>query len=244
MQRPGIDALVETDLRAIRTAARWLKRYRPVSRRVNLDLLYDEFSQTTRRELDFVAEGHNAEHFSQDFSADPGIRIPRVYWETTSRRVLTMQNVAAIKIGDHVAIEAAAALLGGGPVTQIWPQGGLVEGPFERTLGPAEVVLLRAGPAPAGWRGARRSPGGSPQATRLSAITGRNFGARNRQKPARDRRVPDDGQPSGRIIRSPMPWRPLRDSPRCNAGLQRLPAEAEKQPDCKADQSQPPESLG
>ncbi len=107
VQRPGIDALVETDLRAIRTAARWLKRYRPVSRRVNLDLLYDEFSQTTRCELDFVAEGHNAEHFSQDFSADPGIRIPRVYWETTSRRVLTMQNVAAIKIGDHAAIEAA-----------------------------------------------------------------------------------------------------------------------------------------
>ena len=107
VQRPGIDTLVETDLRAIRTAARWLKRYRPVSRRVNLDLLYDEFSRTTRNELDFVAEGHNAEHFAQDFRADPGIRIPRVYWETTTRRVLTMQNVAAIKIGDHEAIKAA-----------------------------------------------------------------------------------------------------------------------------------------
>ncbi len=107
VQRPGIDTLVETDLRAIRTAARWLKRYRPVRRRVDLDLLYDEFSRTTRNELDFVAEGHNAEHFAQDFADDPSIRIPRVYWETTSRRVLTMQNVAAIKIGDHAAIEAA-----------------------------------------------------------------------------------------------------------------------------------------
>jgi len=107
VQRPGIETLVETDLRAIRTAARWLKRYRPVSRRVDLDRLYDEFSRTTRCELDFVAEGHNAEHFAQDFSGDPGIRIPRVYWETTTRRVLTMQNVAAIKIGDHEAIKAA-----------------------------------------------------------------------------------------------------------------------------------------
>lgn len=55
----------------------------------------------------------------------------------------------------HVAIEAAAALLGGGPVAQIWPQGGLVAGPFERTLGPAEVVLLRTGPAPASAPAAR-----------------------------------------------------------------------------------------
>ncbi|MBN1135921.1 MAG: AarF/ABC1/UbiB kinase family protein [Anaerolineae bacterium] len=107
VQRPGINTLVETDLRAIRTAARWLKRYRPVSRRVDLDRLYDEFSRTTRNELDFVAEGHNAERFAQDFDRDPGIRIPRVYWETTTRRVLTMQNVAAIKIGDHAAIDAA-----------------------------------------------------------------------------------------------------------------------------------------
>jgi len=107
VQRPGIETLVETDLRAIRTAARWLKRYKPVRRRVDLDRLYDEFSRTTRCELDFVAEGHNAEHFAQDFTDDPGIRIPRVYWETTTRRVLTMQNVAAIKIGDHKAIKAA-----------------------------------------------------------------------------------------------------------------------------------------
>jgi predicted unusual protein kinase regulating ubiquinone biosynthesis (AarF/ABC1/UbiB family) len=107
VQRPGIETLVETDLRAIRTAARWLKRYRPVRRRVDLDRLYDEFSRTTRNELDFVAEGHNAEHFAQDFANDPGIRIPRVYWETTTRRVLTMQNVAAIKIGDCEAIKAA-----------------------------------------------------------------------------------------------------------------------------------------
>ena len=48
----------------------------------------------------------------------------------------------------HVAIGAIAALLGGGPVAQIWPRGGRVEGLWERTLGPAEVVMFRAGSAP------------------------------------------------------------------------------------------------
>ena len=107
VQRPRIDEIVETDLRAIRTAARWLNRYRPISRRVNLDRLYDEFSSTTRRELDFVAEAENAERFGLNFADDPHIRIPRVYAQTSTRRVLIMENVASIKITDFEAIEAA-----------------------------------------------------------------------------------------------------------------------------------------
>jgi predicted unusual protein kinase regulating ubiquinone biosynthesis (AarF/ABC1/UbiB family) len=107
VQRPGIGTIVETDLRAIRTATHWLKRYRPIRRRVDLDRLYDEFSHTTRNELDFVAEGHNAQQFAQNFADDAGIRIPYVYEEMSTPCVLVMENVANIKIGDFEAIEAA-----------------------------------------------------------------------------------------------------------------------------------------
>jgi len=107
VQRPRIDEIVETDLRAIRTATRWLKRYRPISRRVDLDRLYDEFSGTTRRELDFVAEAENAERFALNFADDPRIRIPSVFAQTSTRRVLIMENVASIKITDFEAMEAA-----------------------------------------------------------------------------------------------------------------------------------------
>jgi predicted unusual protein kinase regulating ubiquinone biosynthesis (AarF/ABC1/UbiB family) len=107
VQRRHIDTIVETDLRAIHTAIRWLKRYRPIRRRVDLDRLYEEFSRTTRCELDFVAEGHNAEHFARDFAGDPGVRIPRIYWEVTRDCVLTMENVAAVKITDLDGLAAA-----------------------------------------------------------------------------------------------------------------------------------------
>jgi predicted unusual protein kinase regulating ubiquinone biosynthesis (AarF/ABC1/UbiB family) len=107
VQRPRIQEIVETDLRAIHTATQWLKRYRPVRRRVDLDRLYEEFGRTTRAELDFVAEGHNAEQFAENFAEDPGVRIPYVYAETSTRRVLIMENVASIKIADFGAIEAA-----------------------------------------------------------------------------------------------------------------------------------------
>ena len=107
VQRPRIDLLVETDLAALRLAVNWLMWYPPVSRRVDLDRLYDEFARTTRAELDFIAEGHNADRFAADFAHDPGIYIADVYWPYTTRRVLTLENVASIKIGDVAAMEAA-----------------------------------------------------------------------------------------------------------------------------------------
>jgi predicted unusual protein kinase regulating ubiquinone biosynthesis (AarF/ABC1/UbiB family) len=107
VQRPCIEAVVETDLRAIQTAMRLLKRYRPIRRRVDLERLYDEFSRTTRNELDFVAEGQNGERFAQEFLDDAGVRIPQMYGEASTRRVLIMEDVASVKIADLQAIEAA-----------------------------------------------------------------------------------------------------------------------------------------
>ncbi len=107
VQRPRIEMLVETDLAALRLATNWLKLYRPITRHADLDRLYDEFARTTRAELDFVAEGRNADHFADNFANDPGIYIADVFWEYTTRRVLTLENVASIKIDDLAAIEAA-----------------------------------------------------------------------------------------------------------------------------------------
>jgi predicted unusual protein kinase regulating ubiquinone biosynthesis (AarF/ABC1/UbiB family) len=107
VQRRHIEQSVETDLAAIRVAANWLKVYRPITRRVDLDRLYDEFARTTRAEMDFIAEGKNAEHFAADFADNPGIYVADVYWEYTTRRVLTLENVASIKISDLKAIETA-----------------------------------------------------------------------------------------------------------------------------------------
>ncbi|MDQ1300656.1 MAG: hypothetical protein QG637_576 [Chloroflexota bacterium] len=107
VQRPRIEMLVETDLAAIRLAARWLKWYRPITTRIDMDRIYEEFAATTRRELDFVQEGQNCERFATDFATDEGLYIARVYWETTTRRVLTLENVTGIKVTDTTALAAA-----------------------------------------------------------------------------------------------------------------------------------------
>ena len=107
VQRPRIELLVETDLAALRLATNWLKLYKPITRHVDLDRLYEEFARTTRKELDFIAEGRNADHFADNFANDRGIYIADVFWEHTTRRVLTLENVASIKIDDLAAIDAA-----------------------------------------------------------------------------------------------------------------------------------------
>jgi len=105
--RPGIDVLVETDLAAIALALRWLKLYKRVSKRVDLDWLAEEFTIITRAELDFKAEGQNAERFAADFADDPQVYVPKVYWEYSAARTLTLENVGYIKIGDLEGIDAA-----------------------------------------------------------------------------------------------------------------------------------------
>ncbi|MGQ9793675.1 MAG: ABC1 kinase family protein [Anaerolineae bacterium] len=100
VQRGGIQRIVETDLAAIRAAGRLLQLYPPIARRVDMERLLNEFTRTTRAELDFVAEGKNAERFAEDFAHDSSIVVPRIYWDYTTPRVLTMENVAAIKITD------------------------------------------------------------------------------------------------------------------------------------------------
>jgi len=107
VQRPGIDVLVRTDLAAISVAIRWLKYYPRVSKRVNLDWLAEEFTTVTTRELDFIAEGKSAERFAADFSDDPAVCVPEIYWDYSTGRVLTMENVAYIRIADLDGIAAA-----------------------------------------------------------------------------------------------------------------------------------------
>jgi predicted unusual protein kinase regulating ubiquinone biosynthesis (AarF/ABC1/UbiB family) len=104
--RPDIDTLVETDLAAIALAIRWLKYYRRVSQRVDLDWLAQEFTTVTRNELDLEAEGHNAEQFAHDFANNPQVYIPQVYWEYSAARTLTLENVGYIKIDDLEGIDA------------------------------------------------------------------------------------------------------------------------------------------
>ncbi|MFP5313505.1 MAG: ABC1 kinase family protein [Actinomycetes bacterium] len=107
VQRPGIGAIVEVDLAALRKVAGWLSHVRLVSRRADMPALVEEFAQISLAEIDYLHEAVNAERFAADFAGDGRVAVPSVVWERTTRRVLTLEDVTAIKITDIRALRAA-----------------------------------------------------------------------------------------------------------------------------------------
>jgi len=107
VQRSKIEAIIEVDLAAFRIVSRWLQRYKPISKRADLPALMEEFSTILGEEIDYLNEGQNAEKFWEIYQDRPGIKIPRVVWRTTTKRVLTLEDVYAIKITNYQEIKAA-----------------------------------------------------------------------------------------------------------------------------------------
>ena len=107
IQRPGIGMIVDVDLGALRRVAGWLSHVRIVSDRVDMPALVEEFAFTSLEEIDYLHEAASAERFAQDFAGDSRVSVPELVWERTTRRVLTLQDVTAIKINDVDGLRGA-----------------------------------------------------------------------------------------------------------------------------------------
>ncbi len=107
VQRPKIERIIATDLAALRTVSGWLNRFPPIRRRADIPGLLKEFARVLYEEIDYVAEGQNVETFAAHFRSRPGVRVPAVFWAYTTRCVLTLEDVYAIKITDYEQLAAA-----------------------------------------------------------------------------------------------------------------------------------------
>ena len=107
IQRPGIDAIVDVDLRALRRVGGWLSRVRLVADRVDMPALVEEFAHTCLEEIDYLHEAVSGERFALEFVDDARVSVPELVWERTTRRVLVMEDVTAIKISDVDGLRAA-----------------------------------------------------------------------------------------------------------------------------------------
>ncbi len=107
VQRPDIDRIIATDLAALRTVGGWIRHYPPIRRRADVPGLVAEFTRTLYEEIDYLAEGRNAETFAANFENTPGIVVPKVVWTHTTKKVLTLEDVRGIKITDYELITAA-----------------------------------------------------------------------------------------------------------------------------------------
>jgi ubiquinone biosynthesis protein len=105
--RPGVEGLISTDLDILLELAALAEKRTEWGRYYGVLSLAQEFASTLRAEQDYEQEGHNMDRYRQVFASDRELRVPRVHWETTTRRVLTMERISGIKITQVKALEAA-----------------------------------------------------------------------------------------------------------------------------------------
>jgi predicted unusual protein kinase regulating ubiquinone biosynthesis (AarF/ABC1/UbiB family) len=100
IRRPGVEQLVEADLRVIRWSMPLLVRFVDDVRSFSLETLADEFDRTIRQEMDYGREAEMLQEIRGNFRADDNIRIPAVVESHSTERVLTMEYVEGTKINN------------------------------------------------------------------------------------------------------------------------------------------------
>lgn len=109
VRRPGVVAAVQEDLEILQNLAQQVSRNWAAVADYNLEAISASFAATLRDELDYLQEGRNAERFAKNFADDPSIHIPKIYWATTTSRVLTIERIFGLKIDDEEVLAMPAA---------------------------------------------------------------------------------------------------------------------------------------
>jgi len=100
VQRPGAPRQIEADLGLLYQAARLVSERVRALDFVDSRQLVDEFARQIRKELDYRQEARNAQNFHRDFAGNPHVRVPKVYWQYTRARVLTLEWIDGIQLAD------------------------------------------------------------------------------------------------------------------------------------------------
>lgn len=105
VQRPDLIRRITLDIYIMRTMATWVQNN---VKRVRSDLvaITDELAARVFEEINYVQEGRNADKFAQLYGYIEEIYIPKIYWEYTGRRVLTMEWISGTKLTNISAIQA------------------------------------------------------------------------------------------------------------------------------------------
>jgi ubiquinone biosynthesis protein len=100
VQRPNIKQTVETDLEILYEIARFLEENTVWAKTYHIKEIIKEFSESLRDELDYKVEGRSADRVAKQFKEQPSIQIPKIHWDFSTAKILTMELVTGIRVND------------------------------------------------------------------------------------------------------------------------------------------------
>lgn len=142
VQRPGVERTIEADLNLLLRQARFLEARSATLRDYGLSAVLEEFSQALRGELDYTSEGRNADRL-RAMIADEGVEIPFIYWELTTRRVITLSDLKGIKLTEFERLKARGYDLNSiaARIVQVYLKQVFVHGLFHADPHPANILV-------------------------------------------------------------------------------------------------------
>jgi predicted unusual protein kinase regulating ubiquinone biosynthesis (AarF/ABC1/UbiB family) len=100
VQRPNLEATIKGDLEILKKVAKFAERYPQLNENADWSGMLREFNDTIHEEMDYAAEGRNAERFRENFKNWDNIHVPKIYWNATTSKVLTMEFIHGTKVTD------------------------------------------------------------------------------------------------------------------------------------------------
>jgi ubiquinone biosynthesis protein len=104
--RPNIDKEIRKDIRLMYAMAKRAENVSEIARVIGAVNLVKEFERVIFKELDMYIEAGNIDKFANNFESDDEIYIPKVYWDYTTKSVLTMEHISGIKMDQVDVIRA------------------------------------------------------------------------------------------------------------------------------------------
>lgn len=100
VQRPNLEATIKGDIVILKKVAKFAERFPHLNENADWSGMLREFDTTIHEEMDYVAEGKNAERFRENFKNWSNIHVPTIYWNATTKKVLTMGFIHGTKVTD------------------------------------------------------------------------------------------------------------------------------------------------
>lgn len=147
VQRPDAEAVIRADISVLYQLSQLLRDHSRQELFFDPESVVDQMARTIQNELDYRVEARNAERFSLDFQDDDDVVIPRIYWQYTTSRVLTMEYLPGIQIAD---VDTGAMPLPrrqelARQITDAWLKQVFQFGFFHGDPHPANILLLESG---------------------------------------------------------------------------------------------------
>lgn len=106
IQRPGIKETIDQDIQVLLRLAHLLNRYSSLATSFNFVSFVEEFNATLQRELDFTKEAQNLKIVARNLKYFSHLHIPKVYWQFSTKRVLTLERIAGQRLTPDVIAKA------------------------------------------------------------------------------------------------------------------------------------------